>query len=150
MIGNGGWALVADGEKALFLENRGDADLPDLRIIRVEENPLDENRDVYSDDEGRRVDNHGTGQRSAMERTDYKRIEKERFATEIAGILTRALRRGALKELAVIAPPQALGALRSDLSKEVAAKVVAEVPKDYAHLPTDQLEAQVTAVLSKK
>ena len=37
----GMWVVVADGEKALFLKNEGDATYPDLNVVRKieEENP---------------------------------------------------------------------------------------------------------------
>ncbi len=40
---NGTWVLVADGEKALFLVNDGDAEIPVLNVTREEhqENPHD-------------------------------------------------------------------------------------------------------------
>ncbi|TIP68158.1 MAG: host attachment protein, partial [Mesorhizobium sp.] len=28
------WIVVADGEKALFLENRGDTQYPDLQVVQ--------------------------------------------------------------------------------------------------------------------
>ena len=147
MLAHGAWVLVADGEKALLLENVGDADLPDLRIIDVEEQVLRPLRETYSDDEGRRIDNAGLGQRSAMERTDYKRIEKERFAAEIVGGLDKALKAKRFSSLAVFAPPQVLGALRRAMGKELAAAVAVERDKDFTHEPAESLEKRLLQAL---
>ena len=40
-LDRGIWVLIADGEKALFLKNKGDVTYPDLTLVREmhEENP---------------------------------------------------------------------------------------------------------------
>lgn len=139
----GAWILVADGEKALFLENLGDPDLPDLRIIDTDGQTLSAAGEVYSDDEGRRMDHHGSGQRSAMERTDYKRIEKARFAVEIVETLEEALRLKRFSKLAIFAPPRVLGALRDAMSKELAACVTDEVDKNFTNEPAETLQKRL-------
>ena len=147
MLAHGAWILVADGEKALFLENFGDPDLPDLRIIDSEEQTLGSGRETYSDDEGRRMDNHATGQRSAMERTDYKRIEKTRFAAEIVETLETAFREKRFQSLAIFAPPRVLGALRDAMSKELAKAVALERDKNFTNEPAETLEKRLLEAL---
>ena len=77
------WVVVADGEKALFLRNEGDATYPNLQVVRTihEENPP--SREQGTDKPGRFNDGHGV-HRSAVDETDWHRIEKERFAADVA------------------------------------------------------------------
>ena len=77
------WVVVADGERALFLQNEGDAIHPNLEVVRElsEENPP--TREQGTDRPGRYHDGP-SAHRSAVEDTDWHRIAKERFAEEIA------------------------------------------------------------------
>ncbi|MEO1275644.1 MAG: host attachment family protein [Pseudomonadota bacterium] len=146
MLGQGGWALVADGEKALFLENIGDADLPDFRIKTVEEHPLPHsNADVATDRPGRYPD--PAAGRSAVEQPDYKQLERARFAAEIAALLNTAVAKGDCRELAIFAPPSILGELRKELPEAVTARLIGAFDKDYASLPTDEMETRVVSAL---
>lgn len=137
------WVLVADGEKALFLRNEGDAEYPNLQVVRTvhEDNPP--TREQGTDAPGR------TGQggtiSSAMEETDWHRIAKERFADEIADRLYRMAHRGDFEQIVVVAPPQVLGEMRQKLHKEVQARVAAEVPKTLTGHPVFEIEKILTA-----
>ena len=80
---HGIWVVVADGEKALFLRNEGDATYPNLEVVREvrEENPP--TREQGTDRPGRFNDGP-SAHKSAVADTDWHRVEKERFADEIA------------------------------------------------------------------
>src|SRR5690348_201438 len=67
---HGIWVLVADGEKALFLRNEGDAEYPNLQVVRElhEENPA--TRDQGTDRPGRLSDGP-SAHRSAVADTDW-------------------------------------------------------------------------------
>lgn len=146
-LANGTWVLVADGEKALFLENVTDGQDPYLQVRRLEgqDNPPD--RDQTSDRPGRRSDG-GAGQRSAMEEADWHVLAKDRFADELGDILYRMVHRGAFDKLIVVAPPRTLGALRGRLHKEVQARVVAEIDKDMTNHPVRDIERLVKSALA--
>ncbi|TIT32334.1 MAG: host attachment protein [Mesorhizobium sp.] len=120
--------VVADGEKALFLENRGDTQYPDLRVVQEMEQANPATREQGSDRPGRYSDGPSV-HRSAVEDTDWHRLGKERFADEIAERLYKLAHRGAFKEMVLIAPPQVLGDMRRKLHKEVAEKITVEIPK---------------------
>lgn len=122
------WIVVADGEKALFLENRGDTQYPDLRVVQEMEQANPATREQGSDRPGRYSDGPSV-HRSAVEDTDWHRLGKERFADEIAERLYKLAHRGAFKEMVLIAPPQVLGDMRRKLHKEVAEKITVEIPK---------------------
>ncbi|RWN98614.1 host attachment family protein [Mesorhizobium sp.] len=122
------WIVVADGEKALFLENRGDTQYPDLQVVQEMEQANPATREQGSDRPGRYSDGPSV-HRSAVEDTDWHRLGKERFADEIAERLYKLAHRGAFKEMVLIAPPQVLGDMRRKLHKEVAEKITVEIPK---------------------
>jgi protein required for attachment to host cells len=122
------WVLIADGEKALFLKNEGDTHYPNLAVVRemFEYNPP--TRDQGSDRPGRYSDGPNL-HKSGFTETDWHRIEKERFADEIAERLYKLAHRGEFKKLVVVAPPLVLGEMRKKLHKEVTDRIVDEVPK---------------------
>ena len=102
------WVLVADGEKALFLRNEGDAEYPNLQVMREihEENPA--TREQGTDRPGRLNDGPSV-HRSAVADTDWHAIAKERFADEIAERLYAMAHRGDFEHIVLVAPPQVLG-----------------------------------------
>ncbi len=136
----GTWVVVADGEKALFLENRGDEDVPNLAVIREIDHPNPPSREQGTDRPGRFPDMGTASHRSAVEETDWHRLEKERFAKDLSDKLYAAAHKGRFRHLVIAAPPLVLGELRKDLHKEVRARVVAEHDKDLVNHTVDHME----------
>jgi protein required for attachment to host cells len=128
ILKHGLWLMVADGEKALFLKNEGDAARPDFQTVRemAQENPA--TREQGSDRPGRFSDGPSP-HRSAVADTDWHKVGKVRFADEIAELLYRMAHRGDFKQIMLVAPPLVLGELRKKLHQEVTEKVVGEIPK---------------------
>ena len=135
---HGVWVLVADGEKALFLRNEGDAQYPDLQVMREMQEDNPPTREQGTDRPGRLSD--PSGPRSAVEDTDWHRIAKDRFADEIAALLYRMAHRGDFEHILLVAPPQILGALHKKLHKEVEARVVGEEPKTLTGHAVPEIE----------
>jgi protein required for attachment to host cells len=131
--------LVADGEKALLLENRGDAQDLNLHVAQKEEHPNPATRDQGTDRPGRNPDT-GVGQRSALDDTDWHKFEKERFADELAEMLYKKVHAGRIERLVLIASPLVLGELRDKLHKEVQDRILGELPKTLTNHPVDQIE----------
>ncbi|WP_375691519.1 host attachment family protein [Pseudooceanicola sp. LIPI14-2-Ac024] len=143
----GTWVLVADSEKALFLENIADGEDPHL-VVRAEEaqeNPSD--REQGANRPGRMKD-VGVGQRSALDDTDWHELAKHRFAADLADILYRRAHRGEFDRIVLACAPQVLGDLRQALHKEVSDKVVGEVPKVLTNHQLDKIEQIVKAELA--
>ena len=137
------WVVVADGEKALFLRNEGDEVYPNLEVFREfkEENPR--THDQGTDRPGRFNDGPSP-HKSAVEETDWHRIEKERFAKEIAGRLYKAAHRGDFQRLVIVAPPLVMGEMRKELHKEVQDRLIAEIPKTLTNHAVIDIEKIVT------
>jgi protein required for attachment to host cells len=144
---NGTWVLVADGEKALFLENVTDGKNPHLKVRRHEAQANPANRVQGSDAPGRVQSSAGTGAH-AYEETDWHRLEKDRFADHMAGLLYEAAHRGAFERLVIVAPPAVLGALRASMHEEVSGKVVGEIHKTLTNHTLSDIEKILRADLA--
>ncbi|WP_113156132.1 host attachment protein [Nitratireductor sp. OM-1] len=133
------WVVVADGEKALFLRNEGDATYPNLQVVRLmqEENPP--SREQGTDRPGRLNDGNG-GHRSAVDETDWHRIEKERFAGDVAERLYKLAHKGKYSKLVLVAPPLVLGELRKEMHKEVEDRVIGEIAKTLTNHTVSDIE----------
>jgi len=140
------WILIADGEKALFLRNEGDAEYPVFQVERIEEQDNPPARDQAANRPGRFHDGPSV-QRSAVQDTDWHLLEKERFAHDMAGILYRMAHRGRFDRLILAASPRVLGELRHDLHQEVTSRIVGEIPKTLTNHPVDEIETRVKADL---
>lgn len=139
-ITTGTHVLVADGEKALLLENVGDTRDLNLQVARKEEHENPATHDQGSDRPGRFNDGPSV-QRSAVGDTDWHRLEKERFADDLAEMLYARVHAGKIERLVLVAAPQVLGEIRDKLHKEVRDVVVGEVPKTLTNHPVDKIEA---------
>ncbi len=142
------WILIADGEKALFLRNEGDAEFPKFEVERIEEQENPSTREQGADRPGRFNDGPNA-QRSAVQDTDWHVLEKERFAKDMADILYRMVHRGRFDRLILAASPRVLGELRQDLHQEVTDRVVGEIPKTLTNHPIDEIETRIKAELQK-
>ncbi|RVT81581.1 host attachment protein [Rhodobacteraceae bacterium CCMM004] len=138
-IDEGTWVLLADGEKALFLENVTDAENPHLIVIRKEEQENPPNREQAANRRGRFNDGPSV-HRSAVDDTDWHELAKERFARDLAEMLYKLAHKGAFDKLVIAAAPSVLGDLRSELHQEVTKKVVAEIDKNFTNQPLHEIE----------
>jgi protein required for attachment to host cells len=133
--------VVADGRKMLLFRNEGDTQYPKLEVITHEEKDIPAREDFGRDEPGTMRD-YGAGmqQRSGYEETDFQQLEENRFAAEVAEMLRKRALRNEFSQLIVAAPPKTLGELRKHYHKEVAARLVGEVAKDLAQMPTGEIE----------
>ena len=136
------WVVITDSEKALFLRNVTDHENPYLEVIEKEEQENPSDREQSANRPGRMNDT-GVQQRSAMDDTDWHELAKERFAADLAEKLYEEAHKGSFKHLVIVASPQVLGVLREEMHKEVADKVVAEVPKTLTNHPVREIEKLV-------
>ena len=141
---HGLWVVVADGEKALFLRNEGDAKYPNLQVVREMEQDNPPTREQGSDRPGRFNDGPSI-HRSAVADTDWHKVGKQRFADEIADRLYKMAHRGDFKEVVLVAPPLVLGEMRKKLHQEVNDKVVAEIPKTLTNHAVFDIETILQA-----
>lgn len=141
-LGHKGWVVVADGGKALFLQNNGDQHHPDLAVFRVEENNNPPDREQASDRPGRFAD-AGSSHKSAAESTDWHELAEQRFATDLAALLYDHAHKNHFKSLVLVASPSTLGEIRRELHEEVKARIVGEVDKDLTNHPVSEIASLV-------
>lgn len=146
-LAEGTWVLVADSEKALFLENIGDEKFPNLQVRRKETQENPPTREQGANRPGRYNDGP-SAHRSAVDDTDWHELAKERFADDLADMLYERAHKGLFERLVIVAPPQVLGDLRAAWHKEVTDKIIAEVPKNLTSHPLDEIEKQVAEAMA--
>ncbi len=140
------WVLVADSEKALLLENATDHADPYFKVVRKKEQDNPSDLEQSANRPGRVSDN-GPGQRSALDDTDWHELAKERFAADLADLLYGHAHKGNFDEIILVAAPNVLGELRSQMHQEVSDKVVGEIPKTLTNHPLNEIEDIVKADL---
>lgn len=138
LLPKGAWIVVADGEKAMFLENEGTPVAPKLKVIEKLARDPDAADRADSDRPGRMPD-PGPGQLSAMEHPDFQREEAMRFARKVAERLDKRVAKAGVKRLVIAAPPQSLSALREHLSARINEALIAALPKTLTHHPVDRI-----------
>jgi len=137
--------LVGDGQKALFLRNRGTPQALDLAVEEILDggaNPPTHQQGT--DRPGRVVQSVGSA-RSAVEQTDWHWLEEQKFAGTIAEALYRAALDNKFSELVIVAPPKILGVLRQNLHKLVTDRIAGELPKTLTTSPVNQIEKLLAA-----
>jgi len=138
----GAWVLVADGKKALILENGGAPNAPDFSVRRKEQRDNPPDREQSANRPGRMNDGPSV-HRSAMDDTDWHELEKTRFAVDIADFLYRQAHQDSYRQIVLVASPKVLGEIRERLHPEVAKRVLAEIPKVLTDQPVDAIEQRV-------
>lgn len=133
------YVVVADGRKALYLRNEGDAVHLNLEVIRADEQELPADRDIKSDATGVTVASSGHG-RNTMQETDFHQQEVDRFAADAASRIRRWALDGRFESLVVVAPPKTLAVLRSNYHVEVERRLQGELAKDLTGHPVDRIE----------
>lgn len=147
MLKKGTWVLVADSEKALFLENVTDTQDPHLKVRRKDEQDNPSDREQSANRPGRFNDGPSV-HRSAVDDTDWHELAKERFASDLADRLYKLAHKGEFEQLVLVAAPEVLGELRKNLHQEVSDKVIGEVAKNLTNHQTSKIEQMVKEAIS--
>ena len=141
------WVVVAYGEKALFLVNKGDDQ--DMHLVvadkSAQENP--KAQDWAANKPGRFNDGPSV-HRSMVDDTDWHELEKERFAADLADRLYKAAHVGKFDHLAIMASRVALSTLREEIHQEVEKRLILDIPKVLTNHPLDEIEALLSKELA--
>jgi protein required for attachment to host cells len=142
-LANKGLVVVADGEKALLLRNRGAPAKIALEVeeVREAEETAAHTRDLGTDKPGRF--DAGGGQRAAAEQTDWKRRAEEAHIRDLAEALNARALAEPETDMVLMLDPRSLGVLREALSDVARARVIAEVPGDFIHETVERLSERV-------
>ena len=117
--------VVADGTKLLLFKV---ADTDPLRLTAL---PAP---DVGSDNK-----HSGTHHTSSSANPDDSRLEEDSFGVGIVEWLNKQALENKFTEVAIVAPPKALGEMRKLYHKALSAMLVGELAKDLVNHPTDAI-----------
>jgi protein required for attachment to host cells len=135
--------LVTDGGRAVVFRNDGKVGHPDLRQFKVYGHDNPPTRDQGTDKPPR--SSTMSGNRTAVEATDYHQQAEDRFVQGIASDMEADLKAGEFTELIVVAPPVALGVYRKAASQKLKEATLLEVNKDL----TKHSAAEVAGIVVK-
>lgn len=138
--------LVADGQKALLLRNKGDDKFVNLCVERVlsDDNPM--THQLGADRPGRTFKRAATNSRSAVEAADWHDIEKHRFARHAIAVLEEVIGAQNAGSVILVAPPRVLVDLRHGLRRKPSPRVIAEVAKDLTNRPIGEIERYLGSI----
>ena len=147
VIPHDAFIFVGDGTKALFLRNEGDEKFANFvtEQVFVDDNPP--SREQGTDRPGRVDAAARNAPRSAIEPTDWHRLEEHRFAKKVAEAFGRLVRERQAR-FVIAAPPKTLADLRKALHPDVKARVIAEINKDFTNQPVGEIESRILASLA--
>jgi protein required for attachment to host cells len=132
------WVVLADGRKALFVQNIGTPLEPRLSVRDVIEAPPNPSTSEQGADRpGRSHDSTSPG-RSAMEQTDWHDQAETRFAKTVVEAMTQLV--DAKGDIILVAAPRALADIRAALPDAVRGRLVNEVNKDLTNHPLPEIE----------
>jgi len=131
--------FVGDGQKALFLRNKGDSKFPNLKVERVFAEADPPTREQGTDRPGRAFSSVGS-LRSSVQTTDWHLLEKNAFADHVAAALEKLVQGGGVNAIVVVAPPRTLAELRHVFHADVKSRIIAEVGKDLTRHPVSDIE----------
>lgn len=130
--------LVADGRRALFLDNRGTALAPDLHCVSVMEHENPPTHEQGTDKPGTTHQSVGAA-RSSVEQPDLHARAEDRFVETVATALAKRVADKAPPALIVVAAPKAMAVLKTALPATVARRVGAWVTKDLTKHPLPEI-----------
>jgi protein required for attachment to host cells len=138
------WIMAADSSRARVFEIAE----PDRRLREVQEFTHPEgranNRELISDANGRFSAKHvGPGGDSSGQRVTPVEHETELFSKTLARYLDKARNEHRYDKLYLIAPPEFLGLMRENLSKEVRKLTAEEINKDLSWFDARDIERHI-------
>ena len=148
-LNHGASVFVTDGSKALFLRNDGDAEFPDLRLVKKWEAPAPADRELKSDAPGHVFSSQGGAtRRSAYDEGDFHEQAEAKFAEEVAHFMSKQGLKDSTKDIILVAPPRTLGVMRKHLDKAISDRIGAEIPKDLVKHPIAAIERSLITHLA--
>jgi protein required for attachment to host cells len=142
------WILIADGARARILCNDGPGKGLNAVPGGVFHGDHAATHEIMSDRAGRTFSSTRPARAAIEAHSDPHRELKRNFAHRLADALAQGWRNRAYDRLIIVAAPSALGELRSALSPEVRAKVIAEVAKDLTKTPDAAVARHLKDVLA--
>ena len=137
------WVVVCDGRKAMFLRNKGNVTLPNLRVEQVKDAAANPPSVEQGTDRPDRIQN-AIGPTSATEGTNWHERTEQKFARDTIAALKLINQSGHPRGIVLVAPPRVLAVLRQHLDKQLRRQILAEVDKDLTKHPIYEIERLLT------
>lgn len=141
---HGDRVVVCDAGKYLALENQGDRDRIDLRVLSHRNHPQASTRQLGDDRPGRFPT--PAGQRSSVEQTDWHELGEERFIDSLIAEMETWLADDNFRHVVIVADVRSVGRLRAGLTPRLAKHVSEIIPGDFAHRPIPVIEKLIASV----
>ena len=141
------WVLVADAARARILRNEGPGRGIEREVVREFAQDIPPGREIMADRPGRGFESANPGRHAMEPSSDPREVEATRFLREIVAYLEKANTGRAFDRLVLVAPPAALGTLRAQVSKPLAAKVTGQLNKDLTHVPVHDMAKHLEDVM---
>lgn len=143
LIEHGTLVLALDGGKMALYRNAGRGLGCDLELLCDQEKKLADTADLGSDQPGRSFSSTDA-RRSSVGQTDWHQQGEDRFTEESIRLLEEKARESNSRVI-VIAPPKALGVARNHYGTALRKRIIAEIDRDYAARPADEISAMLVA-----
>ena len=129
------WILIANAENARIVENDGPGKglYQPAGLAQHAPDPIS-----FSDQPGRSFQSSGN-LRSKIDPHQRSEADSRGFAAELVGDLVSSHGKGRFDRLIVCAAPAMLSQVKNLMPDNLQSHVLAEVPKDLTHIPTDKL-----------
>lgn len=129
------WILIANAKTARIVENDG----PGKGLFQPSGLARQATEETsYADQPGRSFSSSGSV-RSKMEPHQKALTPRDGFAGELVEDLASYYQKGQFDRLIICAAPAMLAHVRDLMPDAIQSQVIAEVPKDLTHVPTDKL-----------
>ena len=155
------WVLVGDASRARLYEQKPGPD-GGFTLLRTFSHDLSRAkvRDIVADAQGRKpvgiasgmspvgaprpgVGSYYLGRPGVSPVTGPKEVEAQKFARELATVLSDGLNEHAYESLVVIAPSRVLGRVRATVAKTVSKRIEGTIEKDLTWLEPPALERRL-------
>lgn len=141
------WIVAADGAEAKVFEERLKAgpvhELPDWRMTQGGGDFPKASRPGATVHESGGPGRHQSGEHAPRQEAE------DRFLHRVAEALGQAAGRGAYQHLVLLAPPRALGALRSALPRAAHDRLAGSEPHECVRETADQIRERLRAVRAR-
>lgn len=140
------WVAVFDGGQGVILVNQGTAMEPKLVALRHYGHANPPSHEQGRDSPGRVHEALGQ-HRSAVEAPDPHQKAEDKFLAGVIADLEKEAAAGAYEKIVVVAPPVALGVMRTHYGPKLQHCLVKEIASDYVKRPLGDIAAAVSKAL---
>jgi protein required for attachment to host cells len=147
LLDQGTLVLVLDGARMSLYRNLGKALHAKLELLNEKQQHIAETAQLGADSPGRSFSSVGE-RRSAYSETDLHSQEEESFIKDCLEKLESIIVADK-KPAVIIAPPRALGIARNQYSAALRTAVVAEIDRDYAARPAQDVATLLSVYEAK-